>query len=166
MTTGILVGNPRPKSRTYQAAALVLERITGAPPDVQIDLVDVAPSLLDWSDPAAKELVATVAGIDLLVVASPTFKGTYTGLLKLFADRVEAGALDPVTAVPLMLGGDLRHSLAPEVFLKPLLAELGASCPTGGLFLIDSSYATSDVLDRWLVGALPRLAGPGATWRS
>jgi hypothetical protein len=37
-----------------------------------------------------------------------------------------------------MLGGDLHHSLAPEVFLKPVLVELGDSCPTPGLFLLET----------------------------
>jgi len=50
----------------------------------------------------------------------------------------------PVREVPLMLGGDMRHSLAPEAFLKPVLAELGASSPTRGLFLLDS-----DADQRW-----------------
>jgi FMN reductase len=49
-----------------------------------------------------------------------------------------------------MLGGDWRHSLAPEVFLKPVLAELGATSPTRGLFLLDSDYAESQTLTAWL----------------
>jgi len=136
----------------------VVERLTGRPPDLTFDLIDVAPSLLDWTDPTPKEILAALQSVDLLVVASPTYKGTYTGLLKLFFDRVEAGALQSVCAVALMLGGDWRHSLAPEVFLKPVLAELGASCPTPGLFLLDSDFATSDALERWLTGAHSQLA--------
>jgi FMN reductase len=147
MSTAIVVGNPKPRSRTYDAAELVVDRLTGAPPDLALDLVDIAPALLDWSDPVAKAAVAAVAESELVIVASPTYKATYTGLLKLFLDRIGGGALAGVTAVPLMLGGDWRHSLAPEVFLKPVLAELGASCPTRGLFLLDSDYA---VLAAWL----------------
>lgn len=87
---------------------------------------------------------------ELVVVASPTYKTTYTGLLELFLDRFGAGSLAAATAVPLMLGGDLRRSLAPEVFLKPVLAELGASCPTPGLFLLDNACDRSETLDAWL----------------
>lgn len=164
MTTATLVGNPmtprdpQVRSRTFQAAGLVVERLTGRPPDLTFDLIDVAPSLLDWADPAPKEILSALQSVDLLVVASPTYKGTYTGLLKLFFDRVEAGALQSVSAVALMLGGDWRHSLAPEVFLKPVLAELGASCPTRGLFLLDSDFATSEALESWLIGARAELA--------
>ncbi len=150
MSTAIVVGNPKPKSRTYQAAELVVRRLTGRDPDVGVDLVDFGPALLDWSDAGVSDTVATLQKTDLVVFASPTYKATYTGLLKLFLDRIGGGALAGVTAVPLMLGGDWRHSLAPEAFLKPVLAELGASCPTRGLFLLDSDYADSDALTAWL----------------
>ena len=58
----------------------------------------------------------------------------------------------------------MRHSLAPEVFLKPVLVELGASCPTPGLFLPESDYAGSPALDAW-VGPARRMvnsSGDGA----
>jgi FMN reductase len=150
MTVTIVVGNPKPHSRTFQAAELVAELLTGSPPDLVVDLVDFGPALLDWSDPVVAETVAAVQASELVVVASPTYKATYTGLLKLFLDRFGAGSLASVTAIPLMLGGDLRHSLAPEVFLKPVLAELGASTPTRGLFLLDSEWAESETLATWL----------------
>ncbi|HEX3593041.1 MAG TPA: NAD(P)H-dependent oxidoreductase [Pseudonocardiaceae bacterium] len=150
MSSAIVVGNPKPQSRTYAAAKLVVEHLTGRAPDVAIDLVDFGPALLDWSATPVADAVATVTSTDLVVFASPTFKATYTGLLKLFLDRIGGGSLSSVTAVPLMLGGDWRHSLAPEAFLKPVLAELGASCPTRGLFLLDNDYAESEVLTSWL----------------
>lgn len=54
-----------------------------------------------------------------------------------------------------MLGGDLRHSLAPEVFLKPVLVELGATCPTPALFLPEYDYLGSPALEAWLNRARP-----------
>jgi FMN reductase len=165
--TAVVVGNPKPRSRTFAAAELVLERLTGRPPDLAIDLVDLGAGLLDRTDPAVARAVSEVAAADLVVVASPTYKATYTGLLKLFLDRFGAGSLTGVTTIPLMLGGDWRHSLAPEVFLKPVLAELGAASPTRGLFLLDSDYATSEALTTWLAAARVQLppalvqGGPG-----
>ena len=52
MRTAIVVGNPKPRSRTYDAAALVLERLTGRPPDLVVDVVDLGAGLLDRNDPA------------------------------------------------------------------------------------------------------------------
>ncbi len=81
------------------------------------------------------ELKATVLGADRLVVASPTYKAAYTGLLKLFLDQFGHGELGGVATVPLMTGGSRDHSLAVEVHLRPVLVEIGASCPSRGLFL-------------------------------
>jgi FMN reductase len=157
VTVTVVVGNPKPQSRTYLAAKLVAERLTGAEPDHVFDLVDFGAALLDWSDSGVKAAIETVQASDLLIVASPTFKATYTGLLKLFLDRISGGAMATVTAVPLMLGGHWRHALAAELHLKPLLVELGASCPTAGLFLLDAEYEASEALDTWLAQSLPRI---------
>jgi FMN reductase len=157
VSTAVVVGNPKPRSRTRHAAELVVERLTGAAPDLVLDLADLGAALLDWDDPVVAAAVDAVRGSDLVVVASPTYKASYTGLMKLFLDRFAAGSLASTTAIPLMLGGDWRHSLAPEAFLKPVLAELGASTPTRALFLLDRDYAESDVLTDWLAVARTQL---------
>ena len=158
MTVTIVVGNPKPRSRTFEAASLVAQQLTGAPPDLSIDLTDLGAGLLDWADPAVAEKVEEVKASDLVIFASPTYKATYTGLLKLFIDRFFAGALNGVTAVPLMLGGHWRHYLASDLLLKPVLVEIGATCPTRGLFLLDSDYAESQELASWLEVAGPQVS--------
>jgi FMN reductase len=158
MTVTVLVGNPRPRSRTWSAAHRVATELAGREPDRAVDVVDLGPGLLGRDDPAVAEAVAAVAASDLLVVASPTYKATYTGLLKLFLDRIGTGQLAGVTAVPVMLGGDLRHSLAADVLLKPVLVELGATCPTRGLFLIEASYDAPDALAGWIEPARRQVA--------
>jgi FMN reductase len=157
MSTTVIVGNPKPRSRTFAAASLVAERLTGAAPDLTLDLTTFGAALLDWSDEGVKDAITAVQNSDLIIVASPTYKATYTGVLKLFLDRISGGALAEVTAVPLMLGGHWRHSLAPELLLKPVLVELGATCPTRGLFLLDSDYTDSDELNQWLDQAGPQI---------
>jgi FMN reductase len=157
----VVVGNPKPRSRTFQAAHIVAERLTGRPADVSIDLTELGAALLDWADPGVAELVATVQAAELVVVASPTYKGSYTGLLKLFLDRFGAGSMTG-TAVPLMLGGHWKHALAPELLLKPILVEIGATCPTSGLFLLDSEFDSGDTLESWLARARPQVAATTA----
>ena len=90
-----------------------------------------------WT-PTAREALATVAESDVLVVASPTYKATYTGLLKLFLDGYGPSPLAGVEAVPLMVGAAPHHALAVDVHLTPLLLELGASVPRRGLYVLES----------------------------
>lgn len=163
---GVVVGNPKPASRTFQAAGRLAAGLTGRSPEPAIDLAAFGAGLLDWSDTEVEDAVATVRGLDLVVFASPTYKATYTGLLKLFLDRFPNNGLDGVVAVPLMLGAGPAHALAPEVFLRPVLAELGAVLPTRALYLLDSAFDEADAYEPWLAAARPRIAAALRTART
>jgi FMN reductase len=157
----VVVGNPRPRSRTYDSALVLADRLGGA--DLVVDLADHASELFDWSSETVRDLVEQVAGSLVVVVASPTYKATYTGLLKAFLDRFPHQGLGGVTAVPLMLGGSPAHTLAIEHGLRPLLVELGASVPTGGLYVLDSEHDRPEPYDAWFATAeqhLPTLPAP------
>ena len=108
-----VVGNPNPASRTLAVAELVARRVgqLAAIDDAprMIDVVDSGPNLLRWGDPTVAELKAEVLGARALVVASPTYKAAYTGLLKLFLDQFDAGELHGIPTVALMTGGTARR---------------------------------------------------------
>jgi FMN reductase len=158
MSTVVVVGNPKPASRTRAAAEAVAERLTGSPADRVVDVVELGAGLLGWGDPDVAEAVAAVRAAEVAVVASPTYKATYTGLLKLFLDQIGTGDLAGVVAVPLMLGGGPTHALAPELLLKPVLVELGATVPTRGLYLVDRAWDAPGPLDDWVAVAAPQVA--------
>jgi len=161
MTVTVVVGNPRRGSRTRQAGELLAEKLTGTAPDAVIEVVDLGAGLLAWGDPGVAAAKRVVLGSDLVVFASPTFKATYTGLLKLFLDQFGAGELAGTTGIPLMLGAAPQHALAAELTLRPVLVEIGCSCPLPGLYLLDSEYQSGPALDAWLERAkatLPELA--------
>ncbi|WP_200799356.1 NADPH-dependent FMN reductase [Williamsia sterculiae] len=149
MTALIVVGNPKPASRTRDAG----ERLaTALGYDHQtIELAELGPALLGWGDPAAAEAVARAQQADVIITASPTFKATYTGLLKLFLDQFgNRTGLAGVVGLPLMLGAGPAHALAPELLLKPVLVELGATCPAQGLYQLDSTYIDDGSRDSWV----------------
>jgi FMN reductase len=151
----VVVGNPKAGSRTLGAAVHVASELAGRDPDVVVDLADLGARLLDWSDDVVGGLVAEVGAADLVVVASPTYKATYTGLLKLFLDRFAAGTGLRGVAVPLMLGAGPAHALAPEHFLRPLLSELGAIVPVPALYVLDSDHDRPEAYAAWLASARP-----------
>jgi FMN reductase len=153
----VVAGNPKAKSRTLDAAIRVATALGGESPDVVIDVIDLGAGLLGWGDPKVAEAVGAVRAASAVVVASPTYKASFTGLLKLFLDQFPSGGLTGVVAFPLMLGGAWPHALAPEVFLKPVLVELGAACPVRGLYLLDSDYESPDGLADWVTEAKPYL---------
>jgi FMN reductase len=154
VSVAVVIGNPKPASRTLDAAVYVARELTGQAPDLVIDLATVGAALLDWESDSVGSLVSQVSSAELVVVASPTYKATYTGLLKLFLDRFGAGQIQGV-AVPLMLGGGPAHSLAPDLMLAPLLTHLGALVPTGGLYVLDNAYDDPSAYRKWLERARP-----------
>ncbi|MFB4309444.1 NADPH-dependent FMN reductase [Actinomadura sp. GTD37] len=160
----VLVGNPRPRSRTLrvalEAAAAVAERIGHADGADVVDLSLLAPGLLDASPPpAVQDALDQVAAADLLLVAGPTFKATYTGLLKVFLDRLPRGALASTVALPMLVMGDVKHSLAVEVHLRPLLVELGAIVPAPGLAFLESQVPdAAEVLGDWAGLVAPQVS--------
>lgn len=146
----VVVGNPKPASRTLASATHLARELTGRDADLVVDLATLGADLLDWSSPTVLDLVAAVGEADLVVVASPTYKGAYTGLLKLFLDRFAGGEGLRGLAVPLMLGGSPAHALAPELTLRPVLTELGATVPGRALYVLDSRHDDPSSYAGWL----------------
>ena len=160
---GTLVGNPRPASRTLNAALALREAVKrvlpGSEDGAVVDAADLAQDLFTPGSTKVKDALASLELANVLVIASPTYKATYTGLLKLFLDQFGAGELGQIPTFPLMLGGSLAHALAPELTLRPVLVEIGASVPAPSLYLLDSNYETSPELDAWLEVARRHVPG-------
>jgi FMN reductase len=163
-TVVAVIGNPRPESRTHGLARTLVTEIAAAVDGNALEEVDLAllgPAVLDWGDPTAGAAVKRALAADILVVSSPTYKGSYSGLLKAFLDRIGGGALAGAAAIPILLGGAPNHTMAVSVHFAPLLVELGAVVP-GGLFVLESdvdafpSFAADWVAERraLLVGAV------------
>ena len=125
-----------------------------------VDLSEHAPSLFDRSAAELSRLTAEVAEADIVVFASPTYKASYTGMLKAFLDRYGGNGLAGTIAVPVMTGGWAGHSLAVEVHLRPVLVELGATVPARGLYVTEPEFGELDaVVARWAATAIPLIRG-------
>jgi FMN reductase len=137
-----IVGNPRPESRTHSLARTLAAELARVWPGAQVSHVDLAvlgSRVLEQGDEDATAAVQQVLAADVLVVASPTYKASYSGLLKSFLDRFGTGSLAGKSAVPILLGGAPNHQLAVDVHFTPLLLELGAAVPARGLFVLESA---------------------------
>jgi FMN reductase len=149
----IVVGNPKPRSRTLVVAAALADRlcaVTGATLARTVDLCDYASDLFKWPHEELEALNEAVAASDCVVFASPTYKAAYTGLLKAFLDRYPNNGLAGVTAIPVMTGGSPIHAMAVDTTLRAVLIELGASLPTRGLFFLMTQMGELDaVVEEW-----------------
>ncbi|WP_030383135.1 MULTISPECIES: CE1759 family FMN reductase [unclassified Streptomyces] len=85
--------------------------------------------------PALADAFAEVAAADGLIVVTPVFSASYSGLFKSFFDALSVTDEDALTGKPVLIaatGGTARHSLVLEHALRPLFAYLKAVVvPTG-----------------------------------
>lgn len=128
----IISGNPRKGSRTTRCAVTLDRVLHGRSENVRtVELSD--------GERTSRQVQQLVEQADVLVVASPVFKGAITGLLKSAFDAFPPGTLNSMPCIPLMLGASAGHSLAVRYSLVPLLAELGG-------FVLPELYVTEGEL--------------------
>jgi FMN reductase len=141
--SGVVVvsGNPRTGSRTAALAAALgtraAELLEAAPPEV-IDLADFGHNLLVPDDPAVAAALDTVLDADLLVIATPTQKGSYTGVVKVFLDKLPADGLSGRPALTVATSGAPTQSEAADASLRAVLVELGAEPIGPGLTAVET----------------------------
>ncbi|MGZ4428768.1 MAG: NADPH-dependent FMN reductase [Nocardioidaceae bacterium] len=153
----VLCGNPRQQSRTLAAATAVADRILSTAPAgspgwhrTVVDLAEIGHQLFAPQRAAVENALARVTGSDLLIVATPVYKGSYSGLLKGFLDWLPYRGLEGAVAVPLTVMASPTHALAADLHLRPLLLELGAVVPTGSVVLGEDTLGPqSPDLQRW-----------------
>lgn len=137
-----LAGSPSHPSRTYG----ILEYATNLlqQQDIQTDIISVrdlpAQELVfgRYDSPALEPVKALIEKADALIIATPIYKASYTGVLKAFLDLLPQKALSGKVILPLATGGTLAHLLAIDYALKPVLSELGARNFLGTVYAIDT----------------------------
>ncbi|GAA4745170.1 NAD(P)H-dependent oxidoreductase [Nocardioides endophyticus] len=94
---------------------------------------------------AAQEAVRAADG---LIVVTPVFSASYSGLFKSFFDVLEIGALDGKPVLVAATAGTARHSLVLEHALRPLFAYLHAVVVPTGVFAATEDFAGTDLASR------------------
>ncbi|MFC7680512.1 NADPH-dependent FMN reductase [Paenibacillus sp. GCM10028914] len=85
-----------------------------------------------------------VAEADAVIIASPVYKASYTGVLKTFLDLIPEKGLAGKIILPLFIGGSLAHLLSIDYALKPVLSSIGARHILGGVYAVDAQVARTE----------------------
>ncbi|MCP2167209.1 NADPH-dependent FMN reductase [Goodfellowiella coeruleoviolacea] len=148
MSTVVAIsGSPSANSKTSRVASHVLARLAATGAAVEhIRVRDLpAEALLhaDTAEPALARALAAVERADAVVLATPTYKAAYSGLLKAFLDLLPQFALSGKAVLPLATGGTTAHVLALDYALRPVVHSLGARHVVQSYFLLDSQLTLS-----------------------
>ena len=109
--------------------------------------------------PALWAAADAVAQADGIVIATPIYKASYTGLLKAFLDLLPENALAGKAVLPLVTGGTIGHLLALDYALRPVLTALGASHVVQGRFVLDTDVVRGDDGGGYLLPSAERRIG-------
>ncbi|HWO98485.1 MAG TPA: NADPH-dependent FMN reductase [Bacillus sp. (in: firmicutes)] len=144
----IISGSPSPSSRSSAVADFVGELLEKEGNQLRhIKVRDLpAEDLLyaKFDSPAVQQAKTLVAGADAVVVVSPVYKASYTGIFKTFFDLLPEKALSGKTILPIANGGTTAHLLSLEYAFKPLVSVLGATDIVDGVFIADSQVQYSE----------------------
>ncbi|WP_338447982.1 NADPH-dependent FMN reductase [Niallia oryzisoli] len=138
----IITGTPTKPSRLHGVVDYVAEQINQQGCQVDhIDVVDLpAEDLLhaNWNSAVIKAANQQIADADAVIIATPIYKASYTGILKAFLDLIPEKGLENKVLLPIIMGGTKAHLLMMEYALKPVLSVLGANHIEAGVFIHDS----------------------------
>jgi FMN reductase len=111
--------------------------------------------------PAVEAALTAVETADLLVVGSPVYKGSYTGLFKHFIDFVDYRALIGTPVALLATGGSDRHALVIEHQLRPLFGFFQAQVLGTGIFLTERDLTNGEITEPVLQARYDQLVREG-----
>lgn len=138
----LLQGSPTAKSRLHGVLDRVRQQIEAGGDQVSVINVRDLPAeeLLHarFDSEAIAAANKLVAEADAVVIASPVYKASFTGVLKAYLDLLPQKGLENKVVLPLVVGGTIAHLLAIDYAFKPVLSVLGARNILTGVFVLDT----------------------------
>lgn len=158
-------GSPRRVSRTGvlvdAVAAAVATHVAVERRDIRMaaDGPDILSGLTrETLSPRGEALCAMVEDAAMLVVASPVYRASYTGLLKHLFDLVDRDAMRGCAAVLVASGGTPMHGLVMEHQFRPLMAFFGIACATTTIYALGDDIVGDRVADPQIAARIARAA--------
>ncbi|CAN7278278.1 NADPH-dependent FMN reductase [Pseudoduganella sp. LjRoot289] len=145
MSILLLGGSPSVPSSSSRLLLHIGEKLAAQGHRYQrVHVRDLPPRALllgDGADAAIRRAIGAVAAAHAIVIATPIYKASYSGLLKTFLDLLPQDGLAGKVILPIATGGSQSHMLALDYALRPVLHALAARQVLTGI------YATTQQLE-------------------
>jgi FMN reductase len=144
-----ILGSVTPPGRLHRAIDEALSRVSGA----DAALVDLGAHRISFADGRdlsdygddTPGVVATVSAADAVLLASPVYRGTYTGALKNLLDLLPVEALRDKPVGIVAMGNTLHHYLGVEQQLRSVLSWFGALTAPTTVYLTAGDFGDEGV---------------------
>jgi FMN reductase len=138
----IISGSPAEASRSSAISAFLERIIVNEGNQVStITVRDLPPEDLLYArfdSPAIQQAKTLIEQAEAVIVVSPVYKASYSGILKAFLDLVPEKGLVNKIVLPIATGGTTAHLLSLEYAFKPLFSVLGTQEIINGVYIVDS----------------------------
>ncbi|MEO8229340.1 MAG: FMN reductase [Chloroflexota bacterium] len=101
--------------------------------------------LTGFPSPRLQASLDAVLGADGLIVVTPIFSASFSGLFKMFFDVIDRDGLAGKPSLIAATGGSTRHSLAIDYALRPLFAYLNAAVVATGVYAAAEDWGGAGV---------------------
>lgn len=139
-----LLGSPSVSSRSSALAEYLLTCLASRGVGVRTYRVDSfdANSLLraNFNDCQVQSYISDVVDSAGLIVATPVYKASISGVLKTLLDLIPEGGLQHKAVLPLASGGSAAHMLAVDHALQPIFINLKAEKALPVVFSADADF--------------------------
>jgi FMN reductase len=150
--TVVVSGSASAPSRTLTLAQRILAAIASQV-NIEPHLVDIAEIGSDIGralgrrelSPAAERAIQHVESAQILIAATPVYRGSYTGHFKHLFDLVDQNALIDTPVILAATGGSDKHCLVIEHQLRPLFGFLQSYTVPVGVYASHADFENGEV---------------------
>jgi FMN reductase len=138
----IISGSPSEHTRLNGVLHCVINHLNG---------VGITPEIINVRNLPSEDLIQArfdseeikkqnkkVEQSNLVVILTPVYKASFSGVLKTYLDLLPQNGLEGKTILPIAIGGTFGHLLMLDYALKPVLTALGATHILKGIFILDN----------------------------
>lgn len=148
--TGGLWSPSKTTSLTTAIAGAVAEKTNGTVHLVELGPIaqEIGTSLSrDAAPPALSSALDRVERADILIAATPVFRGSFSGHFKHFFDLIALESLREKPVVVAASGGGERHCLVIEYALRPLFGFFQAFTAPTGVYASEGDFKNGHVVN-------------------
>jgi FMN reductase len=152
LRTVVVSGSSSAPSRTLTLAQDILAAVQNEVP-VEPHVIDIAQVGSDLGralarrdlSPGAERALQLVETADILIAATPVYRGSYTGHFKHLFDLVDQNALIDTPVILAATGGSDKHCLVIEHQLRPLFGFLQSYTVPVGVYASHADFENGQV---------------------
>jgi FMN reductase len=165
LRTVVVSGSASAPSKTLTLAQRILAAVASqvAIEPHLVDIAEIGPDIgraLGRRDlsPAAERALQTVESAQILIAATPVYRGSYTGHFKHLFDLVDQNALIDTPVILAATGGSDKHCLVIEHQLRPLFGFLQSYTVPVGIYASHADFENGAVRSQLVLSRIDTAA--------